>query len=164
MAARRIFLSVVQSKDFTVAVFARIHEKAVVIKAFIYEDQATVSTTHTFVMLLMNGKIASRLEIGRSSPIRMAIIGTSLQGCAPMDVCSFMAVKLVSRVAVSVVLVGETAISVVVVAADSISKTAAGLEMGHSFVTKLTTFANMLARLFMMIQKINFWWMDCLKG
>ena len=162
-----IFTSVVLlSKDLTAAVFTRIHEKALVIKD---EDQATVSTvfgstTHTFVMLLMNGKIASRLEIGRSSPIRMAIIGTSLQGCAPMDVCSFMAVKSVSRVAVSVValLVGEAAISVV--AADSISKTTAGLEMGRSFVTKLTTFANMLARLFMMIQNINFWWMDCLMG
>ena len=163
MAARRIFVSAVQSKDFTAAVFARILEKAVVIKAFIYEDQATVSTTHTFVMLLMNGKIASRLEIGCSSPIRMAIIGTSLQGCAPMDVCSFMAVESVSRVAVSVValLVGEAAISVV--AADSIFKTTAGLETGRSFVTKLTTFANMLARLFMMIQNINFWWMDCPK-
>ena len=160
-----IFTSVVLlSKDLTAAVFTRIHEKALVIKD---EDQATVSTvfgstTHTFVMLLMNGKIASRLEIGRSSPIGMAIIGTSLQGCAPMDVCSFMAVESVSRVAVSVVLVGEAAISVV--AADSISKTAAGLETGRSFVTKLTTFANMLARLFMMIQNINFWWTDGLKG
>ena len=149
MVARRIFLSVVQSKDFTVAVFARIHEKAVVIKAFPTVNIIAI-TLLCFVILLMNGKIACRLEIGRSSPIRMAIDF--------LAVCSFMAVKLVSRVAVSVValLVGEAEISVV--AADSISKTAAGLETGRSFVTvtKLTTFANMLARLFMMIQNINF--------
>ena len=153
MVARRIFLSVVQSKDFTVAVFARIHEKAVVIKAFPTVNIIAI-TLLCFVILLMNGKIACRLEIGRSSPIRMAIDF--------LAVCSFMAVESVSRVAVSVVLVGEAAISVV--AADLISKTTAGLETGRSFVTKLTTFANMLARLFMMIQNINFWWMDCLMG